>query len=81
MEEVFLDKQMKQAKLEEEEEQQEAIEALRGVKQNIRATRTMTQRDLLAHVNGANSPNTKTKKSKKTTGNGEKVAVVDESTI
>jgi hypothetical protein len=42
MEEMFLEKQMEQAKLEEEEEQQEAIAALRGVKQNIRATRTMT---------------------------------------
>jgi len=51
MEEVFLEKQMEQAKLEEEEEQQEAIAALRGVKQNIRAKKAMTQRDLLTYKN------------------------------
>ena len=72
---MFLEKQMELAKQEEEGEEQEAIAALRGVKQHVRATRTMTQKELLTHTHGgAHSP-------KRILKNGEKVAVVDEGAV
>jgi hypothetical protein len=66
---------MELAKLEEEEEEQEAIAALRGVKKNIRATRTMNQRDLLTRTQaGGKSP-------KRIVKHGQKVTVLDEGAI
>jgi len=72
MEEMFLAQQMELAK---QEEEQEAA-ALRGVKANVRAKRTMTQKDLLTYSSqvGGKSP-------KRIVKHGQKVVVLDEGAI